>query len=203
MVGDPTASTLPTGFRLFSHSSMLLCFGQGLSFRSRLFGSLLLNMCPAHLSELLSYTLDSHPPGFSTAKRLIFYGYTESRGLPSPSLVSENSLVGLGRLELPTSRLSGVRSSHLSYRPTSTPGFGPALCAGGADRGRTGDLLSASQALSQLSYSPKPRPGELPVTLAGDVLQPFLLGSQLSSGLFQRSGWAECCQCSAPQPRAV
>ena len=26
-------------------------------------------------------------------------------------------LVGLGRLELPTSRLSGVRSSHLSYRP--------------------------------------------------------------------------------------
>lgn len=27
------------------------------------------------------------------------------------------SLVGLGRLELPTSRLSGVRSNHLSYRP--------------------------------------------------------------------------------------
>jgi hypothetical protein len=26
-------------------------------------------------------------------------------------------VVGLGRLELPTSRLSGVRSSHLSYRP--------------------------------------------------------------------------------------
>ena len=26
-------------------------------------------------------------------------------------------LVGLGRFELPTSRLSGVRSSHLSYRP--------------------------------------------------------------------------------------
>ena len=29
-------------------------------------------------------------------------------------------LVGLGRIELPTSRLSGVRSNHLSYRP-----FGP------------------------------------------------------------------------------
>ncbi len=28
-------------------------------------------------------------------------------------------LVGLGRLELPTSRLSGVRSNHLSYRPQS------------------------------------------------------------------------------------
>jgi hypothetical protein len=28
-----------------------------------------------------------------------------------------NLLVGLGRVELPTSPLSGVRSSHLSYRP--------------------------------------------------------------------------------------
>jgi hypothetical protein len=27
--------------------------------------------------------------------------------------------VGLGRLELPTSRLSGVRSNQLSYRPES------------------------------------------------------------------------------------
>lgn len=31
-------------------------------------------------------------------------------------------MVGLGRLELPTSRLSGVRSSQLSYRPTRRPG---------------------------------------------------------------------------------
>jgi hypothetical protein len=29
-------------------------------------------------------------------------------------------MVGLGRLELPTSRLSGVRSNHLSYKPMST-----------------------------------------------------------------------------------
>jgi hypothetical protein len=27
--------------------------------------------------------------------------------------------MGLGRVELPTSRLSGVRSNHLSYRPRS------------------------------------------------------------------------------------
>jgi hypothetical protein len=32
-------------------------------------------------------------------------------------------LVGLGRLELPTSPLSGVRSSHLSYRPGSFTEF--------------------------------------------------------------------------------
>ena len=31
--------------------------------------------------------------------------------------LAANLMVGLGRLELPTSRLSGVRSSHLSYRP--------------------------------------------------------------------------------------
>src|SRR5437867_7068767 len=30
---------------------------------------------------------------------------------------SAHCLVGLGRVELPTSRLSGIRSNHLSYRP--------------------------------------------------------------------------------------
>ena len=30
-------------------------------------------------------------------------------------------LVGLGRLELPTLRLSGVRSNHLSYKPFHGP----------------------------------------------------------------------------------
>ena len=32
-------------------------------------------------------------------------------------------MVGLGRLELPTSRLSGVRSNHLSYRPDAKHTF--------------------------------------------------------------------------------
>jgi hypothetical protein len=59
-----------------------------------------------------------------------------------------NFLVGLGRIELPTSPLSGVRSSQLSYRPSGL------FKAGGAGRDRTGDLLNANQALSQLSYSP-------------------------------------------------
>ena len=52
-------------------------------------------------------------------------------------------MVGLGRLELPTSPLSGVRSNQLSYKPI-----------GGAKQDRTADLLNANQALSQLSYSP-------------------------------------------------
>ena len=36
---------------------------------------------------------------------------------PNPSPTGSGYLVGLGRLELPTSRLSGVRSNQLSYRP--------------------------------------------------------------------------------------
>ena len=40
-------------------------------------------------------------------------------------------MVGLGRLERPTSPLSGVRSNHLSYRPVDAkdPVTGPRLTA--------------------------------------------------------------------------
>ena len=69
-------------------------------------------------------------------------------------------MVGLSGVEPLTSPLSGVRSNQLSYRPS---GYQPSGCLpswsatgfGGADRDRTGDLLNANQALSQLSYSPE------------------------------------------------
>ncbi len=38
-------------------------------------------------------------------------------------MFTKNLLVGLGRLELPTSPLSGVRSNHLSYRPYRISGL--------------------------------------------------------------------------------
>ena len=57
-------------------------------------------------------------------------------------------MVGLGRLDLPTSPLSGVRSNQLSYKPRVKQ------ADGGAKQDRTADLLRARQALSQLSYSP-------------------------------------------------
>ena len=66
-------------------------------------------------------------------------------------------LVGRGGLEPPTSRLSGVRSNHLSYRPAvrlRRPAPLPTLRAailGGAYRDRTDDPLLAKQMLSQLS----------------------------------------------------
>ena len=40
-----------------------------------------------------------------------------------PVEIACESLVGLERLELSTSRLSGVRSNHLSYRPVSAWSF--------------------------------------------------------------------------------
>ena len=82
--------------------------------------------------------------------------------IPAPLL-----LVGLGRVELPTSPLSGVRSSQLSYRPHfRDSAFVIRNFAipnsqfrkrrlGGAGESRTPDPLVANQVLSQLSYSPE------------------------------------------------
>ena len=89
----------------------------------------------------------------------IFFGFalpptTESNAFARKALFAGvRAVVGLGRLELPTSPLSGVRSNHLSYRPIRSGGGN----TGGAGRDRTGDLLNANQALSQLSYSPSSR----------------------------------------------
>ena len=58
-------------------------------------------------------------------------------------------MVGLSGLEPPTSRLSGVRSNRLSYKPIQVYDLG-------GDEGiRTPDPLLAGQVLSQLSYTPR------------------------------------------------
>ena len=69
-------------------------------------------------------------------------------------------LVGSSGLEPPTSRLSGVRSNHLSYEPISfqalrRPSSLPSSSThGGDEEVRTPDPLRARQVLSQLSYTP-------------------------------------------------
>ena len=67
-------------------------------------------------------------------------------------------LVGLRGLEPPTSRLSGVRSNHLSYKPMSVSANGRRFRLptpfGGDEENRTPDPLLARQVLSQLSYTP-------------------------------------------------
>ena len=55
-------------------------------------------------------------------------------------------MVGSSGLEPPTSRLSGVCSNQLSYKPN-----------GGDKRTRTVGLLRAKQALYHLSYTPTPK----------------------------------------------
>ena len=71
-------------------------------------------------------------------------------------------VVGSRGLEPPTSRLSGVRSNHLSYEPIcDSIGYSVPLNllvltfrSGGDKRDRTADPLLAKQVLSQLSYTP-------------------------------------------------
>ena len=57
--------------------------------------------------------------------------------------------MGLTRLELVTSRLSGVRSNQLSYKPILK-----SFDFSGDEEIRTLDPLLARQVLSQLSYAP-------------------------------------------------
>ena len=68
-------------------------------------------------------------------------------------------MVGLRGLEPPTSRLSGVRSNHLSYKPMLVFGDRSSFLRlptpfGGDEEDRTPDPLLARQVLSQLSYTP-------------------------------------------------
>ena len=58
-------------------------------------------------------------------------------------------MVGISGLEPPTSRLSGVRSNQLSYKPISK-----SFDFSGDEEIRTLDPLLARQVLSQLSYVP-------------------------------------------------
>ena len=64
-------------------------------------------------------------------------------------------MVGTSGLEPPTSRLSGVRSNHLSYAPMLvTASSVHPKPYGGDEEDRTPDPLRARQVLSQLSYTP-------------------------------------------------
>ena len=87
--------------------------------------------------------------GFSHARAPLRASPREA-GIRKRHLAVSFAMVGLNRLELSTSRLSGVCSNQLSYNPSGTP------CGCGGDaRIRTEDLLNANQALYQLSYTPK------------------------------------------------
>ena len=82
-----------------------------------------LRRAKAALSQL-SY-VPRHCPAKGLSRR-------ESPGRP-PGL-PRAAAVGLARIELATSRLSGVRSNHLSYRPTEATGRNTRFCLDRSDR---------------------------------------------------------------------
>ena len=101
--------------------------------------------------NLVGSRSSSHSPTYRVLMRVFLF----LRFLRFPKI--RGNLVGSSGLEPPTSRLSGARSSLLSYEPVSFPVVLPVSCPGlfGGDDGiRTHDPLLAGQVLSQLSYTP-------------------------------------------------
>ena len=101
--------------------------------------------------NLVGSRSSSHSPTYRVLMRVFLF----FRFLRFPQI--RGNLVGSSGLEPPTSRLSGARSSLLSYEPVSFPVVLPVSCPslfGGDDGIRTHDPLLAGQVLSQLSYTP-------------------------------------------------
>ena len=71
-------------------------------------------------------------------------------------------LVGLGRFELPTSPLSGVRSDQLSYRPVSSRFRGQIICVNACAVARVsmkgGDPAAPSDTATLLRLHPSHEP---------------------------------------------
>ena len=82
---------------------------------------------------------------------IVLCASTRQNGIKKHHRLCAMALVGLSRLELPTSRLSGACSNQLSYNPVILV----VVWSGGDERNRTADPLLAKQVLSQLSYTPE------------------------------------------------
>src|SRR6201990_1848517 len=102
-------------------------------------------MLAKHALSQLSYgpvtrrRMLSSPPSLFELRR---DSLRSSDGSPSRSWRSQQRLVGLGRLELPTSRLSSARSNQLSYKPLTR-----------------GDMLARTGFTTDASRSPWPLVG--------------------------------------------
>ena len=96
-----------------------------------------MNICQTTYIFLIQFSMNSY-------KSIVKINYISCRSL---------CVVGLSGLEPPTSRLSGVRSNQLSYKPISLASL-PPQARGGDEEDRTPDPLRARQVLSQLSYTP-------------------------------------------------
>ena len=100
--------------------------------------------CLSLLHYIVQFSRFDLPTAFSARFEDLSYARSSN---PTTNVTG---MVGPSGLEPPTLRLSVVRSSQLSYGPVQ---YG-LYSVGGDSRDRTGDLLLARQALSQLSYIP-------------------------------------------------
>ena len=91
-------------------------------------------------------------------------------------------MVGLGRFELPTSRLSGVRSNQLSYRPSTRAGSRRARTLPGSRESRgplPGSAPGASgnieadrlRGMETRARAPRVRSGAIPARDPGSLLR--------------------------------
>src|SRR6202165_214873 len=80
-------------------------------------------MLAKHALSQLSYGPVPEDECFCCARLRWRYGAAAfvQEGLPRAEAAEQRRLVGLGRLELPTSRLSSARSNQLSYKPEHGP----------------------------------------------------------------------------------
>ena len=107
--------------------------------------------------RLLLYALQNY-----SCYPIFLFGFTCCLPLFSSQGTSSSpkeKMVGSNGFEPSTSRLSGVRSNHLSYEPMFVFACGDVqnrVCppCGGDEQNRTVDPLLARQVLSQLSYTP-------------------------------------------------
>ncbi len=106
-------------------------------------------LMPRHSPCALCSLTYCHDISFKTKLQRIFLGYVVLTYLYNYVQFSKNNVVGLNGLEPSTSRLSGVRSNQLSYKPILK-----SFDFSGDEEIRTLDPLLARQVLSQLSYIP-------------------------------------------------
>ena len=102
-------------------------------------------------SHLLSRAVSSKVPSAAWVLTIVFgmgTGVTPRR-IATGNIQLFSQLMGLSGLEPPTSRLSGVRSNRLSYKPILK-----SYDSSGDEEIRPLDPLLARQVLSQLSYTP-------------------------------------------------
>jgi hypothetical protein len=94
---------------------------------------------PSEACQRFPDTVRLRPHGFQEG----FGGHSVSLG--SPMARQAKLVVGLGRLELPTSRLSSARSNQLSYRPVIQTGADHTRAPRGRSACRTGSQTGSSR----------------------------------------------------------